>query len=455
MAPSNPAELEPVNRDQLLDYLASSGRPRADWRIGTEHEKFGFHRQTLAPLPYEGESGIRAMLEGLRDQFGWEAVAEIPGQPIALLRDGCSITLEPAGQLELSGAPLEHLHQTCAETGLHLREVRSVADRLGVGFLGLGFHPLAKREEMPWMPKGRYAIMRRYMPTRGSLGLDMMSRTCTVQVNLDFADEADMVQKLRIGLALQPLVTALFANSPFAEGRPNGFLSYRSQIWTDTDPDRTGMLPFAFESGFGFERYLDWVLDVPMYFVYRDGRYIDVAGQSFRDFLAGKLPGLPGELPNLKDFADHLTTAFPEVRLKRYLEMRGADAGPWNRLCALPALWVGLLYDDTAQAAAWDLIRDWQVDELEALRLEVPRLGMRAPFRGGDLREPIRQMLRIAATGLQARRQVDCEGNDERVFLEPLIELAQVGRSPAEFKLDLFQGRWQGRIEPLFDEYAF
>ena len=455
MAPSNPAELEPVNRDQLLDYLASSGRPRADWRIGTEHEKFGFHRQTLAPLPYEGESGIRAMLEGLRDQFGWEAVAEIPGQPIALLRDGCSITLEPAGQLELSGAPLEHLHQTCAETGQHLREVRSVADRLGVGFLGLGFHPLARREEMPWMPKGRYAIMRRYMPTRGSLGLDMMSRTCTVQVNLDFADEADMVQKLRIGLALQPLVTALFANSPFAEGRPNGFLSYRSQIWTDTDPDRTGMLPFAFESGFGFERYLDWVLDVPMYFVYRDGRYIDVAGQSFRDFLAGKLPGLPGELPNLKDFADHLTTAFPEVRLKRYLEMRGADAGPWNRLCALPALWVGLLYDDTAQAAAWDLIRDWQVDELEALRLEVPRLGMRAPFRGGDLREPIRQMLRIAATGLQARRQVDCEGNDERVFLEPLIELAQVGRSPAEFKLDLFQGRWQGRIEPLFDEYAF
>ncbi|MCB1588809.1 MAG: glutamate--cysteine ligase, partial [Xanthomonadales bacterium] len=286
-------------------------------------------------------------------------------------------------------------------------------------------------------------------------GLDMMSRTCTVQVNLDFADEADMVQKLRIGLALQPLVTALFANSPFTEGRPNGFLSYRSQIWTDTDPDRTGMLPFAFESGFGFERYLDWVLDVPMYFVYRDGRYIDVAGQSFRDFLAGKLPGLPGELPNLKDFADHLTTAFPEVRLKRYLEMRGADAGPWNRLCALPALWVGLLYDDTAQAAAWDLVRDWQVDELEALRLEVPRLGMRAPFRGGDLREPIRQMLRIAATGLQARRQVDCEGNDERVFLEPLIELAQVGRSPAEFKLDLFQGRWQGRIEPLFDEYAF
>ncbi|MCB1627354.1 MAG: glutamate--cysteine ligase [Xanthomonadales bacterium] len=455
MAPSNPAELEPVNRDQLLDYLASSGRPRADWRIGTEHEKFGFHRQTLAPLPYEGESGIRAMLEGLRDQFGWEAVAEIPGQPIALLRDGCSITLEPAGQLELSGAPLEHLHQTCAETGQHLREVRSVADRLGVGFLGLGFHPLARREEMPWMPKGRYAIMRRYMPTRGSLGLDMMSRTCTVQVNLDFADEADMVQKLRIGLALQPLVTALFANSPFTEGRPNGFLSYRSQIWTDTDPDRTGMLPFAFESGFGFERYLDWVLDVPMYFVYRDGRYIDVAGQSFRDFLAGKLPGLPGELPNLKDFADHLTTAFPEVRLKRYLEMRGADAGPWNRLCALPALWVGLLYDDTAQAAAWDLVRDWQVDELEALRLEVPRLGMRAPFRGGDLREPIRQMLRIAATGLQARRQVDCEGNDERVFLEPLIELAQVGRSPAEFKLDLFQGRWQGRIEPLFDEYAF
>ncbi len=445
---------EPVDRAQLLDYIATGGRPRSDWRIGTEHEKFGFHTDDLSPLPYEGERGIRAMLEGLR-QFGWEAVEELPGVPIALLRDGCSITLEPAGQLELSGAPLEHLHQTCQETGLHLREVRTVAEKLGIGFLGMGFHPLARREEMPWMPKGRYAIMRRYMPLRGQLGLDMMTRTCTVQVNLDFADEADMVQKLRIGLALQPLVTALFANSPFTEGKPNGFLSYRSQIWTDTDPDRTGMLPFAFEKGFGFERYLDWVLDVPMYFIYRDGRYIDVAGQSFRDFMVGKLAGFEGQRPTLKDFADHLTTVFPEVRLKRYLEMRGADAGPWNRLCALPALWVGLLYDDSAQAAAWDMVREWGLDELEALRAAVPRLGMASPFRGRTLVEPIREMLRIAATGLKARQRVDCEGNDERVFLEPLIELAQAGRTPAEFKLDLYNSRWQGRIEPLFREYAF
>lgn len=447
------ADIRVETRSQLLHYLTDSGSPREQWKIGTEHEKFGFDRKTLAPLPYEGGHGIEAVLKGFIP-FGWEPVEE-NGKLIALLKDGCSVTLEPAGQLELSGAPLEHLHQTCAETGSHLREVRQIADALGIGFVGMGFHPRAQREQMPWMPKGRYGIMSRYMPKVGNLGLDMMTRTCTVQVNLDYSDEADMVQKFRVGLALQPLFTALFANSPFTEGKPNGFVSYRSWIWTDTDPDRSGMLPFVFESGFGFDRYLDWILDVPMYFVYREGRYIDVAGQSFRDFMNGKLPALMGELPTLKDFEDHLTTAFPEVRLKRYLEMRGADAGPWNRLCALPAFWVGLLYDQEALDACSDLIADWSTDEMQALRMAVPKQGMQVEFRNTTGQELIKQLLKIAAGGLKKRGRVDCEGNDERVFLEPLIELALAGRTPADFKLDQYHGAWQESIDPLFKDYAF
>jgi len=450
---SNSADTRVESRLQLLQYLTNSGSPREQWRIGTEHEKFGFDRQTLAPLPYGGERGIEAVLKGFIP-FGWQPVEE-NGKLIALLKDGCSVTLEPAGQLELSGAPLEHLHQTCAETGSHLREVREITEKLGVGFLGMGFHPRARREDMQWMPKGRYGIMSRYMPKVGKLGLDMMTRTCTVQVNLDYSDEADMVQKFRVGLALQPLATALFANSPFTEGKPNGFLSYRSWIWTDTDNDRSGMLPFVFEDGFGFEQYLDWVLDVPMYFVYRDGDYIDVAGQSFRAFMDGKLPGLEGELPTMKDFEDHLTTAFPEVRLKRYLEMRGADAGPWNRLCALPAFWVGLLYDQEALDACSDLIADWSTAEMQALRMAVPREGMQAKFRDTTAQELIKRLLKVAASGLRKRARVDCEGNDERVFLEPLVELAIAGRTPADFKLDLYHGQWQGSVDPLFKDYAF
>ncbi len=452
MSPSK-SDVIVESRQQLLDYLTLSGCPREQWRIGTEHEKFGFDRQTLQPLPYEGERGIEAILKGFTE-FGWAPVEE-HGKLIALVKDGCSVTLEPAGQLELSGAPLEHLHQTCAETGEHLREMRQIADKLGVGFLGMGFHPRARREEMPWMPKGRYAIMRRYMPTVGSLGLDMMTRTCTVQVNLDYSDEADMVQKFRVGLALQPLATALFANSPFTDGKPNGYLSYRSWIWTDTDNDRTGMLPFVFEPGFGFERYLDWVLDVPMYFVGRQGRYIDVAGQSFRRFLEGNLPGFEGQLPTMKDFEDHLTTVFPEVRLKRYLEMRGADAGPWNRLCALPTFWVGLLYDQDALDACSELIADWSTEEMQALRLAVPRHGMRAAFRDTTAQQLIAKVLQIAAEGLRKRGQVDCEGNDERVFLQPLIELALAGRTPADFKLDLYRGPWRESVDPVFRDYAF
>ncbi len=438
----------------LVRYLEEGARPDpADWRIGVEHEKFGFRTADLAPLPYDGPSGIKAMLEGLQ-RFGWQPVFE--GENIiALTQDGQSVTLEPGGQLELSGAPLETLHQTCLELNTHLFQVKRVGGELGVGFVGLGFQPKWRRDDIPVMPKGRYDIMRRYMPKRGALGLDMMLRTCTVQVNLDFGSEADMVKKLRVSLALQPMATALFANSPFTEGRPNGFLSYRSQIWTDTDPDRSGMLPEAFEAGFGFERYVDWVLDVPMYFVYRHGRYIDAAGQSFRDFLAGKLPACPGEKPSLRDFADHLTTVFPEVRLKRYLEMRGADGGPWWRLCALPALWVGLLYDQAALDAAYDLVKGWTAEQRQAMRDAVPRQGLNTMIGGRSLRTIAREALEIAGRGLAARQRLSASGENEGHFLDPLREVVATGRTPAEDLLQLYAGKWQGSVDPAFLELAY
>lgn len=441
------------DRRQLVEYLAEGGKPAAEWRIGTEHEKFGFRFDDLRPLDYDGPRGIRALLEGLT-RFGWARVEE-DGHLIALTRDGASVTLEPAGQLELSGAPLDTIHDTCCEVGSHLHEVKTVADELGVGFLGMGFQPKWKREEMPWMPKGRYAIMRRYMPLRGNLGLDMMTRTCTVQVNLDFADEADMVKKFRVGLALQPVATALFADSPFTDGKPNGYLSYRSHVWTDTDPDRTGMLDFVFEDGFGFERYVDYLLDVPMYFSYRDGRYIDLAGKSFRDFLAGKLDELPGAVPTLRDWSDHMTTAFPEVRLKRYLEMRGADGGPWNRLCALPAFWVGLLYDGSALDAAWDLVKDFSLAERHALRDGVPKHALKLPFRGGSVRDLAQEALKIAAHGLKRRARLSPGGADESHFIEPLIEYVKANQTPAERKLELYHGRWNGSVDPVFCEFAY
>ncbi len=454
---SGPSTSDPqplTDRRQLIDYIESGNKPPSAWRIGTEHEKFGFRLADLRPPPFEGERGIEALLHGLT-RFGWQPVRE--GESIIALSqtNGASVTLEPAGQLELSGAMLETIHQTCAEVGRHLKEVRTVADQLGIGFLGMGFQPKWRREDMPWMPKGRYRIMREYMPKVGSLGLDMMTRTCTVQVNLDFASEADMVKKFRVSLALQPVATALFADSPFTEGRPNGFLSYRSHIWTDTDPDRTGMLDFVFEDGFGFERYVEYILDVPMYFVYRNGRYIDCSGASFRDFLAGRLAALPGEHPTMSDWSDHMTTAFPEVRMKKFLEMRGADGGPWNRLCALPAFWVGLLYDDAALDAAWDLVRDFSHAERHALRDGVPRHGLKLPFRSATVRELAIEALRIAEAGLRRRARLGPEGGDEAVFIEPLIELALANTTPAEQKLALFHGRWGGTVDPVFREYAY
>jgi len=449
----DPANITIANKRQLVESLEQGCKPPRQWRIGTEHEKFGYRLDDLRPLPYEGDRGIRAMLEGL-ERFGWDPVLE-DGQPIALAREGCSITLEPGGQLELSGQMLETIHETCSEVHTHLDQVRQVARELEVGFIGMGFQPKWKQEDMPWMPKGRYKIMRRYMQSVGSLGLDMMTRTCTVQTNLDFESEADMVRKFQVSLALQPVATALFSNSPFTEGQPNGFMSYRSHVWTDTDPDRTGVLPFVFESGMGFERYVDYMLDVPMYFVLRDGEYIDVAGQSFRDFLAGKLPGLPGEQPTLKDWIEHMTTVYPEVRLKTFLEMRGADGGPWSVLCALPAFWVGLLYDSDVLDAAWELVRNWDIAEHERLRREVPRHALSTKMADTTMREFAGEILRLSETGLRRRARLDSQGRDETVYLEPLFEIVESGRSPALEKLERFHGPWAGDIDRVFAEYSY
>ncbi len=442
------------SRDHLISVFARGEKPPERWRIGTEHEKFVYALDDFHAPSYDEPKGIRALLDGLT-RYGWEPVHE-GGNVIALSGSDGTISLEPAGQLELSGAPLENLHQTCCETGRHLEQVKAVGDELGIGFLGLGMWPDKSRADLPVMPKGRYGIMLRHMPRVGSLGLDMMLRTCTIQTNLDYASEADMVQKFRVSLALQPLATALFANSPFTEGKPNGYLSYRSHIWSDTDPARTGMLPFVFEDGFGYERYADYMLDVPMYFVYRDGRYIDAAGQSFRDFLKGELPALPGEMPTIGDWNDHLSTAFPEVRLKSFLEMRGADGGPWSRICALPALWVGLLYDQGALDAAWDLVKDWDMAARQVLRDSVPKLGLDTPVPGGrTLRDIAPLVLEIAQGGLATRARLDSSGNNETGFLNALHEVVARGKTPAEILLDRFHGEWEGDMSHVYAEESF
>jgi glutamate--cysteine ligase len=441
------------SRDDLVRYLERGVKPREEWRIGTEHEKFVYGLKTHKPVPYEGASGIRALLEGMR-RFGWEPVKE--GEHIiGLIQNGASISLEPGGQFELSGAALKTVHETCAEVNTHQEQVREVAAELNLGVLGLGFAPTWSIDDVPQMPKGRYGIMRKYMPKVGGYGLEMMFRTCTVQVNLDFGSEADMVKKFRVGLALQPVATALFANSPFREGRPNGFLSYRSHIWTDVDNARAGMLPWVFESGMGFERYVDYALDVPMYFVYRDGKYIDVSGKCFRDFLEGRIPELKGVQPSMSDWADHLTTIFPEARLKTFLEMRGADGGSWRRICGLPALWAGIYYDQTALDAAWDMVKDWSAEERQAMRDSVPRLAFNTPFRGRALGDLAQEMLEISAAGLRRRAAQDSGGTNEEGFLHPLFELADKRQTRADQLLERYRGEWKGDLAPLFTEYNF
>jgi glutamate--cysteine ligase len=445
---------EPVtSKAQLIATLAAGSKPKDQWRIGTEHEKFGYTKSNLKPLPYEGPAGIQAMLVGLQ-RFGWQPVLE-GANVISLSQKGKgTISLEPGGQLELSGAPVETVHQTYAEIGDHLAQVKTVGDEIGVGMLAMGFTPDWRRDDIHWMPKGRYKIMRSYMPKVGSMGLDMMLRTCTVQVNMDYASEADMVKKLRVALALQPVATALWANSPFTEGRPNGCLSVRGKVWQNTDPDRTGMLPFAFEDGMGFERYVDYLLDVPMYFVYRNG-YIDASGQSFRDYMNGKLPALPGQVPTVADWIDHMSTAFPEARVKNYIELRGADSGPLDRLVALPAFWAGLLYDHASLDAAWDLAKGWTAMEREQLRADVPTRGFKAKITGRSVQELARDLLTLSEAGLKRRAHKDASGQDETRYLAPLQEITASGITAAERMLGLYNGPWRGDVGKAYEAFSY
>lgn len=444
------------SRDELVAWFEEGAKPASHFRIGTEHEKFPFYLADHKPVPYEGPRGIGALLHGMQELLGWEPIVE-EGNAIGLLdvTGGGAISLEPGGQFELSGAPVETLQQTCRELHSHLAQLRQVARPLGIGFLGLGMSPVWPLERTPKMPKRRYGIMTGYMPKVGTRGLDMMYRTSTVQVNLDFSSEADMVRKLRMSLALQPIATALFANSPFTDGKPNGFLSERSNIWLDTDNNRAGMLPFAFEEGMGFERYTDYALDVPMYFVKRGDTYHDVSGGSFRDLMEGKLAQLPGERAILSDWSNHLGTIFPEVRLKRYLEMRGADSGPTGRICALSAFWTGLFYDTAALDAAWDLARDWTEEERDHLRRGVPRLGLKTSFRNHTVAEIAREALEISRAGLKARARRDALGDDETVFLGPLEAILASGRTAAEDLLMRYESSWRRTLDPVYLEMAY
>ena len=447
----------PIERhEQLAEYLASGCKPKEDWRIGTEHEKFGYCKDNLKPLPYAGDRSIEAVLEGLRDRHGWGELRE-GGKLIGLEKDGANISLEPGGALELSGAPLETIHETCDEVNEHLREVKDIADEIGVGFIGLGAAPIWTHDEMPLMPKGRYKLMDAYMQKVGTMGTTMMRRTCTVQVNLDFGSEGDMVQKLRVAIALQPVAVALFANSPFFEGKPNGHKSWRSRVWRDLDADRTGMVPFVFNDGFGFEAWAEYALDVPMYFVYRDGKYIDALGQSFRDFMKGELPALPGETPMLSDWADHLTTIFPEARIKKFIEMRGADGGPWRRLCALPAFWVGLTYDQTALDAAWDLVKGWDAETREELRVAASVDGLQARVGDVDMMEVAREVVAISEAGLKARARPGAGGlvPDETHFLNALKDSLESGKTPADELLERYHGDWGGDLSRIYADYSY
>ncbi len=452
MSTSHHSDAILTSTDQLLEAFSSGCKPRKDWRIGTEHEKIGFCLDTFKPIPYEGTRSIRRTLELLASE-GWNLEYE-EGNPIALKRGMASITLEPGGQLELSGAPLVSVHDTCQEVRDHLRLLTQVRNDLRIGFLGLGFQPKWQRGDIPWMPKGRYDVMRRYMPQVGAHGLDMMLRTTTVQVNLDFESEADMARKMRIGYCLQPIVTALFAASPFVEGKPSGYLSYRAHCWRDTDPSRTGIPAMIFDADFSFAHYMEWLLDAPMYFVIRDGHYVDCAGQNFRDFMHGKLTALPGQFPTMDDWELHITTVYPEVRLKGFLEMRGADAGGKAWICALPALWKGLLYDEIASGQAWDMIADWTHKEVIAMHNSAPKMALKTPFRDTTILQLSETMLDIVRGGLERLNCLNPDGKNETIHLTPLMDAINHGQTQAEQWFDAYAHDWNGNIDRIFSEAA-
>jgi glutamate--cysteine ligase len=444
------------NHNQLIEYLASGCKPKSDWRIGTEHEKFGYCKETLLPIPYSGDRSVLAILKGLEREFGWAPITE-KNNLIGLSKNGANVSLEPGGALELSGAQVQTVFQTCDEVNEHLSQVKSIADKLNIGFIGLGAAPHWKHHEMSMMPKGRYKLMSEYMDQVGTMGKSMMFRTCTVQVNLDYSSEADMVQKMRVALALQPVATALFSNSPFFDGKLTGHKSWRSRIWRSLDAQRTGLLPFVFNEGFGFESWVEYALDVPMYFVYRDGHYINALGQSFREFMKGQLPALPGELPTLDDWADHLTTIFPEARLKKFIEMRGADAGQWHRLCALPAFWVGICYDQNSLDAAWDIVKNWDEDDRENLRVAAAKDGLNGSVGNKKLIDLAKETVQISENGLEKRAKASSNGlhSDESLFLESLKENIEKRKSSADELLEKYHGSWNRDLTKIFEEYSY
>ena len=444
------------NRNQLIEYLASGCKPKSDWRIGTEHEKFGYCKETLLPIPYSGDRSVLAILKGLEREFGWAPITE-NNNLIGLSKNGANVSLEPGGALELSGAQVQTVFQTCDEVNEHLSQVKSIADKLNIGFIGLGAAPHWKHHEMSMMPKGRYKLMSEYMDQVGTMGKSMMFRTCTVQVNLDYSSEADMVQKMRVALALQPVATALFSNSPFFDGKLTGHKSWRSRIWRSLDAQRTGLLPFVFNESFGFESWVEYALDVPMYFVYRDGHYINALGQSFREFMKGQLPALPGELPTLDDWADHLTTIFPEARLKKFIEMRGADAGQWHRLCALPAFWVGICYDQSSLDAAWDIVKNWDEDDRENLRVAAAKDGLNGSVGNKKLIDLAKETVQISENGLEKRAKASSNGvhSDESLFLESLQENIEKRKSTADELLEKYHGSWNRDLTKIFEEYSY
>ena len=444
------------NHNQLIEYLASGCKPKSDWRIGTEHEKFGYCKETLLPIPYSGDRSVLAILKGLEREFGWAPITE-NNNLIGLSKNGANVSLEPGGALELSGAQVQTVFQTCDEVNEHLSQVKSIADKLNIGFIGLGAAPHWKHHEMSMMPKGRYKLMSEYMDQVGTMGKSMMFRTCTVQVNLDYSSEADMVQKMRVALALQPVATALFSNSPCFNGKLTGHKSWRSRIWRSLDAQRTGLLPFVFNESFGFESWVEYALDVPMYFVYRDGHYINALGQSFREFMKGKLPALPGELPTLDDWADHLTTIFPEARLKKFIEMRGADAGQWHRLCALPAFWVGICYDQSSLDAAWDIVKNWDEDDRENLRVAAAKDGLNGSVGNKKLIDLAKEAVQISENGLEKRAKASSNGlhSDETLFLESLKENIEKRKSSADELLEKYHGSWNKDLTKIFEEYSY
>ena len=390
-----------ISVEELIADLAAGETPRADWRVGTEHEKIGIYADTRERVPYEGKRGIGALLGRIAKADGWDPVTEA-GNVIALLKDSASITLEPGGQLELSGAPLVTAAQTCSEFNRHVDLVKRESRDFGIEWLALGIDPFHSVDATPRMPKARYGIMRDYLPTRGTSGLLMMHSTATVQANYDYADESDMVAKMQMALACSPITSALFANSPISEGRANGYISKRVEIWRDVDPDRCGILPFVFRDDFGYRDYIEWVLDVPMFFVVRDHRYLPAKGMTFRDFLRSGFDGVPAMRA---DWNLHLTTVFPEVRLKRYIEVRGADCVPRESICAYPTLWKGLLYDDDACTAAWDLVRGWTAEDRNEALSTAARHGLSGRVGNRAMRDLAQELVEISASGLRAIAQ--------------------------------------------------